>query len=144
MNRPKTHDNTTVKNFLSDYFHACDLCEQHPQADDILSGILELKTSGSTSTRSLSRQVLFHILQWCPVINVASINEVTNQQYSYRTMTSYAATARVASKALEKLIDGLPKTPQLMSIRQAQKQIDASYMEELQELGLVWQFKSVT
>ena len=137
MNTPKKQDNATVKDFLADYFHSADLCEHFPQVDDIFSGVLELKTSGSTSTRSLSRQVLFHILQWCPVIDVASISKATNGQYAYRTMTSYAATARVASKALEQFIDSLPKTPRKMTVRQAQQELDAPYMDELRALCLV-------
>jgi hypothetical protein len=137
MNKPKTHDNTTVKDFLANYIHAGDLCEHHPRADDIFTGVLESKTEGISSTRTLSRKVLFQILQWCPVIDVDSINAVTRKQYAYRSMTSYAATARVASKALERFIGSLPSTPQKMTLRQAREELDAPYMAELRELGLV-------
>ena len=132
MNIPKMHDNLDVKNFLSDYFHAGALCEQFHKMDDIFSGVLELKTSGNTATRSLSRQVLFHILQCCEVINVESIKEATNGQYAYRTMTVYASTARVASKAIERFIAGLPKDTTTTTTRQDQQALDASYMVELE------------
>lgn len=136
MNTPKMHNNLTVKNFLSDYFQAGDLCEQFHKVDDIFSGILELKTAGNSATRSLSRQVLFHILQCCPVINVDSINEATNRQYAYSTIAGYAATARVASKALEVFIAGLTKDTATTTTKQEQQVLDAPYMAEL-ELCLV-------
>lgn len=126
------HNNLTVQNFLSDYFHAGDLCEQFHPIDDIFSGVLELKTSGNTATRSLSRQVLFHILQSCQVIDVESINEATNGQYAYSTLASYAATARVTSKALEGFIAGLPKDTATTTTKQEQQALDAPYMVELE------------
>jgi hypothetical protein len=136
MNTPKTHMNMTVKAFLADYFHAGDLCAEFPQVDDIFSGALELKTHGDSATRSLSRQVLFHVLQWCPVIDVESINEATNQQYAYRTLLAYAAVARVVSKALERFIATLPGVADETTTRQEQIALDAPHMAELSALGL--------
>jgi hypothetical protein len=51
-------------------------------------------------------------------------------------MTNYAATARVASKALERFIDGLPKAITKTTTKQEQQALDAPYMAEL-ELCLV-------
>ena len=137
MNTPKAYQNLTVRTFLADYFHAGELCAEFPQIDDIFSGALELKTSGNSSTRSLSRQVLFHSLQWCSVVDVASINEATNHHYAYRTLASYAAAARVVSKAMERFIGALSKTPHRLTLRQEQQALDAPFMAELAELGLV-------
>ena len=131
------HNNTKVQAFLSNHYHATELCKTFPQIDDIFSGILELKTSGDTSTRALSRKVLFHILQWCPVIDVASIERVTNGKYAYRSLASYATLARVASKALERFIDRLPEGRREMTRKQAQEALDAPHMAELEALGLI-------
>lgn len=123
-----------VQTFLSSYYHVSELCEEFPPVDDIFSGVLELKTPGVTSTRSLSRQVLFHILQWCPVIDVDTVNTATNGQYAYTTAAGYAALARVASKALERFIARLPVRTTTKDERAA---LDAPYMAELAALGLV-------
>ena len=125
---PKTHDNRTVLVFLDGYYCAAELCEEHPCIDDILSGALSLQTAGDTSTRSLSRQVLFHILQRCPTIDVDAINEATSGHYAYRSLAGYAAVARVSSKAIEGYIRGRKFGPSVVSLRQA---IDAPYADEL-------------
>ena len=131
------HTNTKTQSFLSNHYTITELCNTYPQIDDIFSGLLELKTSGDTSTRALSRKVLFHILQWCPVIDVASIAQVTHGKYAYNTIAGYATLARAASKALERFIDRLPEGPPEMTLRQAQEALDAPYMAELKALGLV-------
>jgi hypothetical protein len=137
VNTPKKHRNDTVKTFLSGYLHVGELCREFPQLDDMFSGVLELKTAGNTSTRALSRQVLFHILQWCPVIDVDSINEATNQHYAYSTVAGYAALARVASKAVEGFIAGRPQGAGMITVRQAQEALDQPFMAELSALGLM-------
>ena len=137
MNQPKSHDNSIVSDFLSGYFHAGDVCERHPQVDDIFSGALGLKTPGNSATRTLSRKVLFQILQSCQVIDVESISQVTCRQYKYSTVAVYSATARVISKALHRFIMGLPLNPEAVSVREARDAIDAPYRPELLALGLV-------
>jgi hypothetical protein len=135
---PKVHDNIRVMSMLQPFVTTGELCRTHPAAEDIFSGSLELKTAGDTSTRSLSRRTLFHILQHCPTISVASIASATLGRYAYCTLASYAAAARVASKALAKYIDRLSSTkmptPTLMQERQA---LDAPYDVELRALGLL-------
>ena len=127
-NTPKTHDNATVQDFLDGFYSAGELCIHHPEIDDIFSGVLELKTAGDTATRSLSRQALFHILQWCSAIDVASINEATSGRYAYRSLAGYAAVARVASKAIERYIGRMPTAVrQRLTIGQEQALIDAPY-----------------
>ena len=131
------HKNYKVQTFLSNHYHATELCKTFPQIDNIFSGLLELKTSGDTSTRALSRKVLFHILQWCPVIDVASIDRVTHGKYAYNTIAGYATLARVASKALERFIDTIPEGRREMTLKQAQEALDAPHMAELEALGLI-------
>ena len=132
----KVSDNAKVSDFLYGYFSAGQLCREYSRIDDILSGVLELKTARDTSTRALSRQVLFRILQCCPSINVESINEMTNGRYAYSTLASYAALARVTSKAIERLIDETAPTAEITA-SEARRQVDAPYGEELLRQGLI-------
>mgnify|MGYP003383582924 CR=1 FL=1 len=137
MNKPKQYDNAKVSHFLGGFYHSSQLCEEYPQIDNIFSGVLELRTAGDTATRALSRQTLFHVLQWCPVIDVEAINEVTNRQYAYPTLTRYAALARVASKALGRFIEQLPTEGRATTVKQAQQALDAPYLAELEAMGLL-------
>lgn len=135
-NVPKKHDNRAVAQFLSDYWSASDLTENLPQADDVFSGVLALKTEGDTATRSLSRTTLFTVLQACETIDVQAINEATLGRYSERTLQAYAAAARVASKALAALIRRLPGTEMPGGLKKAQCALDAQYRDELEAAGL--------
>lgn len=139
MNTPKTHDNRTVYEFLADYFRTADLCSEYPQIDDIFSGVLAAKTAGDTATRSLSRSTLFTILRRCPVITVEAIAAATGGRYaSPRSLTGYAAAARVTSKAIAGFIAGRPSNiPQRLTIKQEQEEMDAPYRQELAALGLI-------
>ena len=136
-NTPKLHNNERAQSFLDAYLTAAEVCEDNPQVDDIFSGVLELKTEGDSSTRSLSRQVLFQILQRCPTIDVASINSATNGSYSYRSLAGYAALARVASKAIAGFIDKMPVGVHRLTIRQEQQLLDDPYEDELRALDLI-------
>lgn len=137
MNKPKTHDNLTVNAYVSRYTNARELCEHHPQIDGLFSGVLALRTEGNSATRALSRRVLFHILQWCTVIDVPSVNEATHHQLAYSTVAAYTATARVASKALERFIQNLPEDAERITTREAQEALDAPYKAELISLSMV-------
>ena len=100
MNVPKVHDNRKVRALLDGYVSCQELCEDYPALDDIFSGVLELKTQGDTSTRSLSRQVLFHILQQCRTIDVSSVKGATRLPYAYTTIAAYAPSASAYSAQL--------------------------------------------
>ena len=136
-NRPKTHNNQKVKDFLTPYARAFEVCEDFPVIDDIFSGVLALKTEGDTATRSLSRQTLFQVLQQCPSITVESINEATLGVYAYRSLAGYAALARVASEAIHRFIDKLSPRPGELTYAESRTLTDAPYQGELLELGLV-------
>jgi len=137
MNPPKTHDNERVQAFLQPYLKPHELCEDLPKVDDIFSGVLQLKTAGDTSTRSLSRRTLFHILQSCPSIDVASIDRAVDGRYAYNTLAAYAAAARVASKALQGLIERLPEGALRLTIVQERHRLDGPYHDGLREMGLL-------
>lgn len=130
-NTPKTHNNTRVRAFLAGYVSMQELCEDYPPIDDIISGILELKTEGVTSTRTLSRQVLFHILQQCRTIDLSSVKGTTRVPYAYTTLAAYAALARVASKAVERFTDALAEGKAALSLGRARAALDAPYADEL-------------
>lgn len=123
--------------FLTAYLEVSELCECHPRIDDIFSGALELRTAADTATRALSRQVLFHILQQCPRIDVASLNAATRGRYAYRSLAGYAAVARVVSKSLEAFIGRLPAVAHQLTVKRAQQALDAPHAEALRSLGLV-------
>ena len=127
----KTHDNTRVLAFLDGYVSVHELCEDYPPMDDIFTGVLELKTGGVTSTRTLSRQVLFHILQQCQTIDVSSVKGATRLPYAYTTIAAYALLARVASKAIEGFIEKLTVKKASRSLGCARVAIDAPYADEL-------------
>lgn len=139
MNTPKTHDNHTVYEFLADYFKTADVCSEYPQIDDIFSGVLAAKTAGDTATRALSRSTLFTILQRCPIITVKAIDAATSGRYSSpRSLTGYAAAARVTSTAIAGFIAGLPSyIPRRLTVKQEQEALDAPYSHELAAMGLV-------
>lgn len=127
MNTPKIYENTVTQSLLDGYYSAAELCEEHPRIDDIFSGVLELKTIGNTATRSLSREVLFHILRLCQTIDVASIDSATNGRYAYSSLAGYAVVARVASKAIERFIARSPAEACKLTVAHERKMIDASY-----------------
>lgn len=81
-----------------------ELARHYPKADDILTGVLALKTEGCNSTWSLSPGLLLSILACCPVISVAAIQAHTGGSRSIRTCQAYAQLARIASHALAPLI----------------------------------------
>jgi hypothetical protein len=138
VNKPKALCNAKACAFLSDYANVSELCRDHPQVDDLFSGVLALKTAGNTATRSLSRCTLFQILQRCPVITVAAAIVATNNRYASSTIEGYAAAARVASRAITSFMTRFPdgRSPRA-AIKQAQELMDAAYHSELAALGLM-------
>ena len=137
MNTPKTYDNTAVESFLMGYFNAKELCDDFPCADDILTGVLEAKTAGDSSTRSLSRGILFRLLQSCSVVSVEAFAGATRGRYAKRTLQTYTLAARVASRALAGLAQRIETESHPMTIKEARRLIDDPYHEELRERGLI-------
>jgi hypothetical protein len=138
-NTPKAHDNSQVQAFLDGFCTVSELCREYPEMDDILSGVLALKTSGNTATRTLSRQVLFHLLQHCETITVASLNDATCERYAYNTLAGYSALARVASKAIAGCIDRhYQGHEQGMNLAEARRELDAPFDVQLVERILIF------
>lgn len=131
MRPPSIHQSTKTCTFLDSYLTSAEACEDHPWLDCILSGVLALRTAGDTATRSLSRKVLFNLLQQCEVISTREVAEVLRGRYASRTIEQYALTARVVSKAIERrLAFGTPVN--VIGSRQARRELDAPYQAALE------------
>jgi hypothetical protein len=100
----KQHNNTAVGLFVRCFWNASDMIEMYPKTDDILSGVLALKSERDTATRSLSRSHLFKILGVLPRISAHDVRVVLGARYNERTCQKYAAAACTASKALASYI----------------------------------------
>jgi hypothetical protein len=136
-NATKRHDNRRVSAFVAAFDTVSDLCEEFPTVADILTGVSWLKSPGDTSTRPLSRAVLFHVLARCEDITTEATARATHWRYKRAGVERYAAHARAASKAVAALLDRIPamerRTAALTAERQA---MDAPYQAQLQALGL--------
>lgn len=134
---PIVHDNRAVQRFLGHYYRVGELCEDYWRAEDIFTGVVHLRSPGDGSTRTLSRQTVFHVLQWCPTIDLASVKRVTGGRLGDRATAQYAAAARVASKALADLFAGMRGGPRRESVRDARDRLDGPHHAELRALGLM-------
>lgn len=130
MRPPLTHDNQATAGFLAGYFTAAEACSAFPWLDDILSGVLALRTERDSGTRTLSRKVLFFLLQRCDVISTKHFQEALQGRYQARTVERYAAVARVASKAIEWRIQAAPAATR-EDAREASRSIDAEWKADL-------------
>jgi hypothetical protein len=130
MRPPITLCNATVQGFLEGYFSASEACQAHLWLDDILSGVLALRSGGDSRTRALSRKVLFLLLQRCNVISTKHAKAVLQQRYQDRTIERYASLARVASAAIAPRLRHVPR-PAREDAREARRRIDAPYQADL-------------
>jgi hypothetical protein len=116
--------------FLTGYFSAAEACQEHSWLDDILAGVVVLKTAGDTGTRPLSRKVLFCLLQRCEVVSTLEVGTVLAGRAKPRTVERYAAAARVASKAIT---IHLPTVRSCAGIREARTAIDAPALADAEK-----------
>lgn len=131
MNKPKHLDNRTVSNFLQPYLTCAELIDDHPRMDDVFSGALAAKSAGDSSTRTLSRGTLFHVLRACTDITTAEVERVTHGRYKPSTVAAYAGRARLASLAIARYVERQPPsssvTPEWeMSAAEALAALDTS------------------
>lgn len=97
-----TLDNRRVSAYLSTFATLSELTGLHPSMDDIFTGVSRLQTEGQGSTRPLSRRQLFHVLSMCDHITA---DAAAQGDVSLRHAQRYAGHARVASKAIARLLD---------------------------------------
>lgn len=131
-------DNRRVQAFIHCFDTARDLAEAMPRLDDAITGITHLQTEGQASTRPLSKLMLFRALQRCPAIDTASVAVALGREYSLATVKRYTAIARVASKAIDRLLDLHPSWETIaIQIKESREEIDRPYFQEAQALGLM-------
>ena len=132
------HDNSRVQAFVGYFDNAHDLTETMPRLDDVITGITYLQTEGQASTRPLSKQMLFRALQRCQTIDTLSVAVALGREYSRAAIARYTAIARVASKAIERLLDTHPTwEPIAVQLRESRNELDRPYFQEAQALGLM-------
>lgn len=105
-----------------------------PRLDDALTGITHLRTEGpkkNDATRPLSKRMLFRALRQCQTIDTASVAVALGRKYSRAAIARYTAIARVASKAIDSLIDRNPVWESVATqIRESREEFDLSYCVE--------------
>ena len=103
MSRPPTrHSNQTVKDILEHFVDIYELGGQFAAIESILCGASHLKTEGDTATRPRVKiGLLFRMLQALPTLSTDAVRVFMGPAAGERTVWSYAAAARVASKGIE-------------------------------------------
>jgi hypothetical protein len=114
-NATKAHDNRAVCAHLSPVGTLQSACEDFPWLEDILAGVVWLKSEGDTATRPLRQSLVYLILCMCDVITVDEVHELTGGRRSRQHAAGYAAAARVASKAVMAHIQRMGSRPQDLS-----------------------------
>ena len=155
-----TFDNTRVRAFLAPFPVLRDpdgvlpaALDMHPFLGDILTGVASLQTEGQNSTRPLSTKTLFRILSHCEQISVQDVADALSMGRPYgdvgqRHARRYASHARVAAKAIARVLDQrpwlesaatflAPRGTKRQTLAEAQAAIDAPYFAELRAAGLM-------
>ena len=139
-------DNRRVSAYLSNFTTLSELTGLHPSMGDIFTGVSRLQTEGQGSTRPLSRRQLFHVLSMCDHITADAVAQALGD-VSLRHAQRYAGHARVASKAIARLLDQRPWLEAAVSfwtpagrrqtVAEAQTELDEPYFAELRAAGLM-------
>ena len=109
-----------------------------PRLDDAITGITHLQSEGQASTRPLSKPMLFRALKRCKTIDTASVAVALGREYSLATVKRYTAVARVASKAIDRLLDMHTSWETIaIQLKESREEIDRPYFQEAQALGLM-------
>lgn len=105
------HDNRRVQAFMQCFEAPSAVKHCMPGLDDVLTGITHLRTTGpkeNDSTRPLSKRMLFRAIRECQTIDTQSVTLALGRKYSRAAIARYTAIARVASKAIDSLLDHNP------------------------------------
>lgn len=129
---PRVQDNSRVAAFLI----AAAACYPAVPASnscrgplcDVLTGAQWLQSEGQASTRSLSRVRLLRVLSGCPAISPQAVRQALGGVASRSTVDRYAASARVASRAILGLLERHPEW-------EAEALEDSAYLREVHDLG---------
>lgn len=104
-----THQNGRVQAFTCHFDSPSEFAEVFPKLDDALTGITYLQTEGQASTRPLSKRMVFRALQGCEVVSTENVAAALGRGYSKAATARYTASTRVASKAIDRLLDQFPE-----------------------------------
>ncbi|MEZ5630604.1 MAG: hypothetical protein R3F09_07840 [Burkholderiaceae bacterium] len=133
-----THDNRRVQAFMGAFDSVLSLTAEHPQLESLFTGVVHLQPEGRGSTRPLSKLQLFRVLQGCDHLNTDRVIQAMGRERADSSVYRYAALARVASKATERLLTGHPEWEPEAALRKASREeLDAPYLAELRAAGLV-------
>lgn len=132
------HDSRRVQAFVANFSGAYELGAEFPPLDDLLTGVVHLRTGGDTATRPLSKRVLFRILSTCSVISTEATARVLRGEYGSAAVIRYTTLSRVASKAIEVHLDRNPGwETEAARATQARAELDAPYFAELRAAGVM-------
>lgn len=133
-----SHDNRRVRAFMGAFDSLLALTAEHPQLESLFTGVVHLQPEGQGSTRPLSKLQLFRVLQGCNHLNTDSVAQTMRRERADSSVYRYAALARVASKATERLLTGHPEwEPEAALGKASREELDAPYLAELRAAGLV-------
>lgn len=103
---PKVHDNSRVKDFLSDYPEVADLLTANPGLADVFAGIGAARSEGDTAKRPLPASRLFGLLARCDIITTGAVAEALAwAKLSAATIKRYTLAARTLSQFIGWEID---------------------------------------
>jgi hypothetical protein len=105
------HDNRRVQAFMQCFDSTSAINKSMSRLDDALTGATHLRTEGPSkndSTRPLSKRMLFRAIRQCQTIDTQSVAVALGRKYSPAAIARYTAIARVASKAIDSLLDQNP------------------------------------
>lgn len=133
-----SHDNARVRAFVCNFDSLSALTEALPRLDDVLTGITCLQSVGQASTRPLSKRMLFAALQRCETIDTLGVAVALGRDYKRAAIARYTAVARVASKAIDRLLDMHPAWEGAeLQTKKSREDTDRPYFQEAQALGLM-------
>lgn len=109
---PIRRDNRRVQTFMCKFMKTSQLLDNFPSIDDVFSGVVWLQTVGEKHDGPLSKRNLFRVLRSCEVIETTAVTAALavghNAAYSKSTVARYSAAARVASRAIARLLETHP------------------------------------
>ncbi len=127
------HDNRRVQAFVRRFGAVfCELAEELPQLDDVLTGIAHLQTEGQDSSRPLSKHMLMRVLHGCETITTEATAMALRRNYSRAAVARYTAHARTASKAIERILDLHPEwETSAGTLQAAREELDSPFLAQL-------------
>lgn len=108
--RPKvTLDNQRVQRFMWGTLSLRELLTTYSRIEDVFTGVVNAQSAGQGNNRPLSKRKLYAALRSCPVISTETVTtalaRITRGVPSKATVGRYAVMARIASQAIDNLLE---------------------------------------